>query len=459
MKFEGPWFKTQLILSAAIGITAFLLFSYCRTRWPLLFAPRTKLKGKYNVSLPAWTHRAAGFSPHEAHAHQAFFGWIMPTVRTSELTVLQIVGLDAAVVRLILMNQLQLMTISSCSTFSEPHSSSSLSVLCLPSPSSCHSTGRSVCIMALISSADGDSWQHNKDLDLGDDDDWPSDGDDWPLFFLSPSIYAKPRVLTGPLGGPNSTFPFPGKDWLDLISDADSYLSVHLAFTYLFTFLALYFIYKNYRRFIRSRQLFSLELVHSIPARTVLVTGLPKHLQGERPLAEYFENMNLAVESVTVCREVGSLKNLIDLRTMRLLELEKAWVDYVGNPSTVEEYDPETSAMPLVDTDIEGDPPTRFVVPHKPRPTLRPSWFSLKVDALEYLEKRFKEADELVKKKRRMGRFRATGSAFVTFEKMSSAVCLLQCPPLSSSLILSIANRSPNSTHSKSIPTYDLPSS
>jgi len=42
----------------------------------------------------------SGFSPHEAHAHQAFFGWIMPTIKTSEFTVLQIVGLDAAVVRL-----------------------------------------------------------------------------------------------------------------------------------------------------------------------------------------------------------------------------------------------------------------------------------------------------------------------------------------------------------------------
>jgi len=295
-------------------------------------------------------------------------------------------------------------------------------------------------------------------LDFNDDDDWPSDGDDWPLFFLGPSVYPASRLLHGSLAGSNSTFPFPGKDWLDLISDADSYLSVHLVFTYLFTFLALYFIYKNYRRFIRSRQLFSLELVHSIPARTVLVTNLPKHLQGERPLAEYFENMDLAVESVTVCRQVGSLKNLIDLRTMRLLELEKAWVDYVGNPSSVEEYDPETSAMPLVDTDIEGGVPTKFVVPHKPRPTLRPGWFTSKVDALEYLEKRFKEADELVKKKRRTGRFRATGSAFVTFEKMSSAVWLLCCPILSD-LIMSTANRSSSSTCTKSISTYYLPSS
>ena len=99
-KFTGPWFTTQLMLSATIGVTSFLLFSYCRTRWPLLFAPRTKLKGVIistnSVELISLWY--LGFSPHEAHAHQAFLGWILPTIRTSEFTVLQIVGLDAAVV-------------------------------------------------------------------------------------------------------------------------------------------------------------------------------------------------------------------------------------------------------------------------------------------------------------------------------------------------------------------------
>jgi len=257
--------------------------------------------------------------------------------------------------------------------------------------------------------------QHNKDLD--DDDDWPGDEESWPII-LRRSIIEPPST--------NHTAP---SDWLDLISEANTYLSVHLLFTYLFTVLALYFIYKNYRRFIRSRQLFSLELVHSIPARTVLVTSLPKHLQGERPLAEYFENMGMAVESVTVCREVGSLKALLDRRTEALLALEKAWVSYVGNPSTVEEYDPESNGVPLlIDTDIEGGQPAsnKLVVPHRPRPTLRPGWFKPKVDALEYLEARFKEADELVKKKRRFGKFRPTGAAFITFEKMSSAVSFIE---------------------------------
>ena len=70
--------------------------------------------------------------------------------------------------------------------------------------------------------------QHNKDLD--DDADWPDDKDDWPVL---------KRRAFDPVT--NHT----GHDWLDLINDANSYLSLHLMFTYIFTLLALYFIYKN----------------------------------------------------------------------------------------------------------------------------------------------------------------------------------------------------------------------
>lgn len=44
-KFSGPWLETQLTMACAIGLFSFLVFSYCRTRMPVLFAPRTKLKG------------------------------------------------------------------------------------------------------------------------------------------------------------------------------------------------------------------------------------------------------------------------------------------------------------------------------------------------------------------------------------------------------------------------------
>ncbi|KAL1688233.1 hypothetical protein GGG16DRAFT_127382 [Schizophyllum commune] len=386
--FEGPWFQTQLTISCALGFSSFIIFSYCRTRWPiLLFAP---------------------------------FAWIGPTIRTSEYTVLQIVGLDAAV--LLSFFKMCFYLFASASVFA-------------------------VAVLMPI------NFQNNKDLlDDGDDGD---PNDDWP--YLLP----KRAILPSTTVPPNSTNgTVPNRDWLDLISDANSYLSAHLVFTYLFTALALFFIRRNYRRFIRARQLFSLELVHSIPARTVLVTRLPQHLKSERALAEYFEAMDLSVESVSLVREVGSLKRLLDARTEALLRLERAWVGYVGNPSAVEEYDPEAAeGAQLVDVedgsevDLEAnggfrnyDAATtnerrRFVVPHRPRPTLRPRWFALrrcacfpfpvpwlapKVDALEYLESDFRALDDEFKKRRRNGRFKATETAFVTFEKMSSAQVAIQ---------------------------------
>lgn len=220
----------------------------------------------------------------------------------------------------------------------------------------------------------------------------------------------------------------PSQDWLDLITEANSYLSVHLLFTYVFTFLALRFIHKNYARFIQNRQLFSLELVHSIAARTVMVTDLPNHLVGEHALAVYFENMNLSVDSVSVVRQPGSLEQLLDKRTQALLKLEQAWVKYVGNPSSVVNYDPslnvrsDTANGLLVDVGDGGESqPNRLVVPRRSRPTLRPNWFSWKrVDSIEHLQSEFQELDELVQKRRR-SKFKPTNVAFVTFEKMSSA--------------------------------------
>ncbi len=197
---------------------------------------------------------------------------------------------------------------------------------------------------------------------------------------------------------------------------------MHFLFTYLFTGLTLYFIHRNYQKFVKARQLFSLELVHSIAARTVMVTQLPKHLQSERALADYFEAMSLSVESVSVCREVHALKTLLDKRTRALLKLESAWVQYLGNPSRAAPADSVTTDLINLDDGTIEEQRGRLVVPNRKRPTIRLGWFRRKVDALEYLEEEFRKADEEVKKKRQTGKFKATHVAFVTFEKMSSAV-------------------------------------
>ena len=155
-----------------------------------------------------------------------------------------------------------------------------------------------------------------------------------------------------------------------------------------------------------------------------MVTHLPPHLQSEPALAEYFEQMDLAVESVHICREVGTLQRLLDIRTKTLLKLESAWVDYLGNPSNVA---PNSYIRhQLVDIDdaasVESQP-EQLVLLNRNRPTVRPGWFSRKVDAIKFYENEFGEADDLVKRRRRTGRFKPTHVAFVTFEKMSSAVC------------------------------------
>lgn len=250
-----------------------------------------------------------------------------------------------------------------------------------------------------------------------DDDDDSNDDDTYFRRFAPDKSPSKPQ-------------PGNGGDWIDLFGDASSIQTLHLIFTYFFSLLAIRFIYINYTRFIRSRQLFSLELAHSIAARTVMVTDLPNHLQGDRALADYFESMDLPVESVSLCREPSSLESLLERRTELLLQLESAWTKYVGNPSSVEQYDPslniptDPSTRQLVDVGDAEAQSNRLVVPHRSRPTLRPTWFGKKVDALEHLGAKFQEADDAYRKKRRAARLRPTTSAFVTFETMSSAVSL-----------------------------------
>ncbi|KAH7084051.1 late exocytosis, associated with Golgi transport-domain-containing protein, partial [Auriculariales sp. MPI-PUGE-AT-0066] len=257
--FEGPWLTMQLSPSCGIGLFSFVVFSFCRRRWPLLFSPRTKLKD---------------FSPHEAHLGNSSSAWIIPTIHISELSVLQIVGLDAAVLLNFLKTSFYLFL--SCALL----------------------------ILMPINYYVGKS--------LVDGDDWISDGLD---------------------GGKPSP---PPPDWHDLITDANAFLVVQFIFTCAFSLLTMRFLLANYHRFVRARQLFSLELVHSIAACTVLVSFLPPHLRGECALVTYYENMGFAVESVSVCHDVGALMPHLDKCMAALLKLEHSWTKYVGNPCAVE---------------------------------------------------------------------------------------------------------------------------
>jgi hypothetical protein len=386
----------------------------------------------------------------------------MPTLRTSEFVVLQLVGLDAAVVSPFFS------AIESCCELTESTVQKQLL--------SFLRTGFIFFLTCTI-------------VAFG---------------VLVPINYRENGTLEGVPPSSNSTDDGSKKISSDLLSThlvasfrpvnhgSTLYLTSHLVFAYLFTILALVFLHRNWRRYIPLRQLFSLELAHSIPARTVLITDLPPHLRSERALSDYFEGLKLgeergqgasglAVESVVVTRAIGSMKEFLERRTRALRTLEEAWTKYLGNPvptegkSAVFGYDRDVEVerilseadttkaadeerglgngevaqegrlidledgggggggpqdeVPSAENDVESllsarafaasAPPK--IISNKKRPTLRPHWFAKKVDALDYYAEQFRQADDAVRKRRR-GKFRPTGTAFVTFQSLAAAV-------------------------------------
>ena len=393
--FEGPWFSQQVTLSVVIGIISFLTFTLVRKHHTALFAPRTKLKG---------------FSPLDDGLENGPFGWIWPTINMSEIRILQVVGLDAAILLSFLkMGFWLFLFISLWST---------------------------AVLMPV------NYWQNGVTDGVSPDEDNRNNNGTEPNSTITLSsyldIFRKPPPRTEPLPHlPAPTAP----------PQAMLYHAVHLLSTYVFTLLALRFIWKNYQRFVRSRQLYILEILESIPARTIEIRELPEHLRDEKALAEYFEAMDMKVESTAVTRKTEGLSKLLAARSKALHALEQAWVKWLGNPTDAQGYDPERimllasasqhddlpapsersdhgSEIPRSGSDLSG---ANTIWTKRKRPTMRAnSWnpFSAKVDALDELTHRYVTLDKAVRETRKAHRFAGGKVGFVTFQDAASAVSM-----------------------------------
>jgi hypothetical protein len=206
------------------------------------------------------------------------------------------------------------------------------------------------------------------------------------------------------------------------------------------------------------------------------VTEVPKHLRGDKALADYFENCGWSVESVSVVREVDPLKRVLETRTNALLHLEGAWTEWVGNPAKgVQGYDANIYAdkkkkdkrlrngtganedEPLIEglepgasnghgeEDVENQPCHAHVHTQRPRPSFRPKALGGKVDSIEHWEKQYEYADEETRSMRQKGIYEATHAAFVTFEDIKSAVRSHSAITLCKALMI-IANGLPGTT-------------
>lgn len=266
-----------------------------------------------------------------------------------------------------------------------------------------------------------------------------------------PSITSSSSSTTSILGW--TTDPMPPIPSLPSFPSTSLYHLTHLLTTYVVTLLTLRFLYKNYHKFIRSRQLYALDLLTTIPARTVEVRNLPLHLRDDKSLAEYFEGMGFKVESTSVVRETRGLANLLSQRAKALYQLEKVWTKWLENPTKTTGYDAESIVeairkraelkrneegewlnededspvqyrggatlrredghqvdeenSPLISTaDEDAQDPVQKIKTSNPRPTMRVSPynpFSPKVDAINEMERRFQKLDKAVCKRRIVG--------------------------------------------------------
>src|SRR5436189_5567798 len=70
-------------------------------------------------------------------------------------------------------------------------------------------------------------------------------------------------------------------------------LASYALLTWIFTFATFYFTFYNYREFSDVRHAYYLKWKDTVTARTVMVTGIPKKLQTDAALAEFYESLGL----------------------------------------------------------------------------------------------------------------------------------------------------------------------
>jgi hypothetical protein len=236
------------------------------------------------------------------------------------------------------------------------------------------------------------------------------------------------------------------------------YLWMYLVFVYLFTALILYLIVSETRRIIEIRQEY-LGSQTTITDRTIRLSGIPINLRSEDKIKEFIEDLEIGrVESVTLCKNWKDLDEKVTQRQTILRKLEEAWTVHLGTrrversletlpviqPTPPEYHDHDGEADRLLGSaDSEPD----YAIPSaRPRPNTK-IWygrFKLRyrtVDAIDYYEEKLRTLDNDILLLRKRD-FEPTPLAFVTMDSVASAQMAIQAV-LDPSPLQLLANNSP----------------
>ncbi|KAJ2413062.1 hypothetical protein GGI10_003299, partial [Coemansia sp. RSA 2530] len=126
----------------------------------------------------------------------------------------------------------------------------------------------------------------------------------------------------------------------------------HIFFAYVFSGLAYYHISKFSSRWASLRWHFLMQSRHALVSRTVMLTGVPRHLARSPRELEWFWGPGIQlgkVEKVRVCPFNTRLTSSARARAKCLVSLEHAYMQLLGNPCEHPEYDPVRLRMLAMD--------------------------------------------------------------------------------------------------------------
>ncbi|GMG19304.1 unnamed protein product [Ambrosiozyma monospora] len=231
-------------------------------------------------------------------------------------------------------------------------------------------------------------------------------------------------------------------------SDPTGYLLVCTIFTYVFTAIVYYFLFKETGQIIRTRQR-CLGSQRTLSDRTIHITNIPEHLMSEDKLREHIESLGVGtVDKITLVHDYSLLNKLFAKRKAIIQKLEVIYSSYYGlkidllkkhitpcailkicevkSPVrlTFEDQSSDLNVEANAQTNTERTPLLRdvaSVLETTDKPMERLTLFGPKVDIIEHYAKQLVEVDNHIMDLKSNREFRYVDQAFVTMDSVSDA--------------------------------------
>ena len=226
-----------------------------------------------------------------------------------------------------------------------------------------------------------------------------------------------------------------------------NYLWMYVAFTYFFTWVALYLLVGQTTKIIRVRQAF-LGTQSTVTDRTLRLSGIPLDMRSEERITNFIEELKIGkVDSVMLCKNWKNLDDLIAERQTCLRRLEESWALHLGRRRS-----PRRTPIPRVlDDTSDSDEQTQLLEQahvstygqERPTYTIWHGFLNLQrreIDAIDYYEEKLRRLDAKVEEARQQ-EYSPTPLAFVTMESTAASQMAIQAilDPTPGQMIASLA--------------------